>query len=101
MITFTRVAEIAPGKFREAMEFAAAVSKHVGEKHAMKLAVSLPFGGNPNRIQWASQYATMAELDAVASKLAADVDYMALIAGSANVFIAGSVFDEIWRSAGS
>ena len=98
MITFVRTAAIAPGKNHEAMTFAHQVEKMVADKVGTKLNISVPIGGNPNRIAWVSSYDNLAAFESTATKLLADTDYRKLIESSASNFLSGSVHDELWMS---
>lgn len=98
MITFVRTASIAPGKIAEAMAFAHTVAKLIKEKFGADLRISVPIGGNPNRIAFVATYPSLSEFEAVMVKLVADADYMKMLATNASSFLPGSVFDEIWRS---
>jgi hypothetical protein len=97
MISFMRTASIAAGKTVDAIAFAHQITKFLGEKYDLKVAICLPIGGNPNRIGWHTMYASLADLETTMAKLMADPEYMALIAANAANMIAGSVYDDIWR----
>lgn len=98
MITFVRTVSIAPGKFAEIMAFSRQVVKHVKEKVGVEITLTMPIGGNPNRIAYVSTYPTLAEFEALSTKMMADADYQKLVAANAANVIAGSVHDELWRS---
>jgi hypothetical protein len=97
MISFMRSASIAGGKTADAIAFANKMTKFLGEKHGLKVAVCLPIGGNPNRVGWHTMYANLGDLETTMAKLMADPEYMTLIADNAANLIAGSVLDDIWR----
>jgi hypothetical protein len=97
MISFHRVASVAPGKAVAAMSFAREVAAHIKAKTGLEVKIGMPIGGNPNRIGWFLQYENLAALEDTQAKLLADQKYMELIAKSADNFIAGSLHDEIWR----
>jgi hypothetical protein len=98
MITFVRTVSIAPGRIPEAFAFAHQTTKLIKEKFGLDVRVSVPIGGNPNRLGFAASYANLAEFEAAMSKITADGDYMKLITTNAENFLPGSAFDEIWRS---
>ena len=98
MISMTRSAAIAPGKTREALTFAHAIAKMIHETYGVKLELQMPIGGNPNRIAWHARYESIADWDALGTKLIGDADYAAAVAANSATFIAGSVHDDIWRS---
>ena len=98
MIAFTRTAAIAPGKNAGAMAFSQEVCAHLKDKHGVKVDVSIPVGGNPNRIAWRATYASLAEFETSFDALMTDQAYAAILAKAADLFSPGSVHDEIWRS---
>jgi hypothetical protein len=96
MITFVRVATIAPGKTHEAMSFAQKVAKLVESKVGTKVDIAVPIGGNPGRITWNSSYDNLAEFESRATKLLSDADYTKLVESSAPYFLPDSTHDELW-----
>jgi len=98
MIAFVRVASIMPGKQAAAMAFAKEISAFLKQSQHLDLEVLIPVGGNPHRIAWSTRYADMAAMDATSTRMLADPKYLALLAGAAECFIAGSVHDAIWRT---
>ena len=98
MIAFTRTAAIAPGKNAGAMAFSQEVCAHIKDKHGIKVDVSIPVGGNPNRIAWRATYASLAEFETSFGALMTDQAYAAMLAKAADLFSPGSVHDEIWQS---
>jgi hypothetical protein len=98
MITFVRSVKIAPGKLAEIIAFSHQVVKHVKDKHGVQIQLTMPIGGNPNRIGYVTTYPNLAEFEAASTKLAADADYQKLVAANAANTIPGSVHDELWRS---
>ena len=98
MITFVRTASIAPGKVVDAVRFAHTVAELLKSKFGAQMGVSMPIGGNPNRIAWVSTFASLAELEEGFQKFASDPEYLNLVASGAANFLPGSVHDEIWRS---
>jgi hypothetical protein len=99
MITFTRTAAIAPGKAAAAAAFAQKVVDFYTSNYDIRVDVLRPIGGNPNRIAWRVRYDDLAALEANQLRSQADAKYMELIGTGADLFIAGSVHDELWRSA--
>jgi hypothetical protein len=98
MITFVRTRSIASGKAVEAMAYAQEITKLVKDKFGVKINVSMPIGGNPDRMAFVSSYASLAELEAQATKLIADADYQKLVAANAPTFLPGATHDELWMS---
>ena len=99
MIFFVRTISIAPGKNADAMAFAHKVTQYVKDKFKRDTHISMPIGGNPNRIAFAARYKDLAEYEAVSVKSLADKNYMELVSAGADLWIAGSLRDEIWRTA--
>jgi hypothetical protein len=80
------------------MAFAHKVVDLVKNKTGGTVSISMPIGGNPNRIVWASSYASLAEFEERRAKLMGDPDCLSLLASAATFFSPDSVRDEIWRS---
>ena len=99
MISFIRTAAIAPGKAAAASAFAAKILDYYKTHYGTQLELMRPIGGNPSRIAWVGRYESLAAFDAVSLKSQSDQKYLELIGSAADLFIAGSVHDEIWRSA--
>jgi hypothetical protein len=76
-----RSVSIAPGKLGSSLAFAKEVTGFVKERTGVDVTIAMPIGGNPNRIGWAGRY-----------------ENMELLAKAADLFIAGSAHDELWRS---
>ena len=98
MVTVVRTGAIAPGKTAEALTFAHQISKLIKEKHGVTIELLVPVGGNPGRIAWRSAYESLAQWEALATKLIADAEYMEAIAKNSATFLPGSINDEIWRT---
>jgi hypothetical protein len=98
MITFVRTRNIAPGKFADATAYAQHVTKHVKEKYGVQINISVPIGGNPDRMAFVIAYKNLAELEENAAKLPADADYQKLVGANAQTFLPGSTHDEMWMS---
>ena len=93
-----RSASIAPGKVGDAIAFAHTMAKHIHDKYGVKLTVSMPVGGNPNRIAWFATYPSLAEWEALSGKLMTDSDHATAVASNSSTFLPGSVHDDLWRS---
>jgi len=99
MIHMTRTASIAPGKAPAAHAFAQKVASHWKTEWDRTIEVRRPIGGNPSRIAWVSQYKDLAEYETFMVKSLADPKYMDLLVTAGDLFIPGSINDEIWRAA--
>lgn len=53
---------------------------------------------SPNRLRWAGKMDNLPAYEAYTSALRADSGYAALLAKGSDLFIAGSINDEFWRS---
>jgi hypothetical protein len=97
MISVHRSASILPGKLTSAVATAKQLAVHFKDLTGVEASVSMPIGGNPNRIGWTSRYANLAALEAAMGKMMADPKFQELAAKGGENFIAGSMHDEIWR----
>ena len=97
MIEFHRVATIANGKIPGALAFAHEISAYLKDAHGIEVAVAMPVGGNPHRIGWSSHYENLAAMEAKQTGYMSDPKFMDMLAKSADLFISGSVHDEVWK----
>ena len=98
MITFVRTGAIAPGKAPGAIAFAQKIVAYWQATYDREIEILRPVAGNPNRISFVGRYKDLAEFDAAAIRSTTDAKYMELLATGADLFIPGSIHDEIWRS---
>jgi hypothetical protein len=98
MIKFQRTGSIAPGKLSTAVAWAKEIAAYVKEKHGVEVTVSMPVGGNPNRLCWAAFHENLGDFEALQLKLMADPKYLEIAVSGAENLIAGSLHDDIWRS---
>ena len=99
MLTWTRTASIAPGKFRAAMAWAHEVATYGKGKTGVEFKIEMAGSGNPGRIRWVAQVESMAIHEQVKNKLVGDPKYLDLLEKAADLFIADSSVDEFWWSA--
>jgi len=97
MITFVRTGAIAPGKAPGAIAFAQKIVAYWQATYDREIEILRPVAGNPNRISFVGRYKDLAEFDASAIRSMTDAKYMELLGTAADLFIAGSIHDEIWR----
>jgi hypothetical protein len=97
MITLIRTAEIAPGKFAEAVTFAHTVAAAVEKVVDHKLQIAMPIGGKPFALAWIATEPDMATFTANNAKLMADAGYIKLIESGAALFLPGSIQDQLWQ----
>ena len=98
MIYVTRTGSIAPGKSPAAWAFAQKAAEHWKTAWDRTLDLRRPVGGNPNRIAWVAQYKDLADFEAVTLKASADPKYIELLVTAGELFIPGSIHDDIWRT---
>lgn len=98
MISFVRVAGVAPGKTASAIGFAHEMAAYMKSAYGVELEVMRPIGGNPQRIAWSARYPDLATLEAVNTKTLADKQYWAMVSKATDNFVAGSMRDTIWHT---
>jgi len=98
MYTFVRTISGMPGRHAELWAFARKIKVYVKDKCDFDVDLSLSFGGNPNKVAFVSMTPSLAEFEAVGSKLASDAEYQKLIAVSAKTVVPGLAHDDLWRS---
>jgi hypothetical protein len=99
MIHFVRTASVASGKMADAMAFAKKIASYLAKKQpGVKIEVSVPVAGPPNRIAWHSQHRDLADFETVMNKISADSKYADLVREGATLFLPGSTNDALWRS---
>jgi len=99
MISFVRTGDIAPGKGVAAAAFAQKIVDYWKANYGRELQLMRPIGGNPNRIAWVGRYKDLAEFDEVSARTMADPKYLDLLVTGGELWIAGSIHDQLWRSA--
>ena len=98
MIHFTRTSSSAPGKVADALAFAGEMTEYLGSAYGQKMQLMMPVGGNPHRLCWYSSYESLGEMEKFQARTMSDTKYLTLLGKAANIFIAGSAHDDIWRS---
>lgn len=94
-VRFMRKARITPGKRDAAIEFAAMISDHFGERFDSITSWGLEVGGEVGTIHWFADHESMGALESVIEGSTADPETNKLLAESADLFIPGSVQDKI------
>jgi hypothetical protein len=97
MIAFHREASIAPGKIPGALAFAHEICAYLKSAHGIDVSVAMPVGGNPHRVGWFSRYENLGAMEAKQAAYMSDPKFMEMLAKSADLFISGSVRDDIWK----
>ena len=98
MIVFQRRANIASGKMMEAMQWAHKITGLFKEITGTELEVMVPVGGNPFQVVWRAHYDSMADLEAAMAKTVSNEKYIMEITSAADLFMAGSVRDDMWQT---
>jgi hypothetical protein len=98
MITFNRVANVAPGKMASAVEFANRSAAYLKHNYGIDFAVSVPIGGNPLRIAWTARTENLSAFDELVQKLLADKQYASMVNEYSDSLLPGSVSDAFWRT---
>ena len=98
MIHFVRTVSVAPGKMADAMTFAKKVASYLAKKPGIKVEVSVPVAGNPNRVGWHSLHQDLAEFESTMNKISSDSKYAELVREGAALFVPGSTNDALWRT---
>ena len=94
-VRFMRKARIAPGKRDAAIEFAAMMSDHFGDRFDSATSWGLEVGGDVGTIHWFADHASMGALESVIERSSADAETNKLLNEAADLFIPGSVHDKI------
>ena len=97
MITFVRTAVAAPGKLGEALMWGKEITAIVKRVTGKDMAIANPFGGAVTEVAWIAQWDTVAQADEALSKLMTDRDYVSALSKAANLLVAGSAHDHIWK----
>lgn len=98
MITWIRSAATEPGKAADAFAFVKRAAKLVEDRHGVEIMVSRPLAGNPTRIFWYSQHKDLMAYEREHRAINTDAEFLQMLAGAADYFIAGSTHDEILQS---
>jgi hypothetical protein len=98
LISFVRVAGVAPGRTSAAIGFAQEMAAYMKNTYGVELEVLRPIGGNPQRIAWSARHKDLAAVEAVTAKTLADKQYWAMVGKASENFVAGSMRDTIWHT---
>jgi len=97
MITFVRTAVAAPGKLGEALMWGKEITAIVKRVTGKDMAVANPFGGGVTEVAWIAQWDSVAQADEALSKLMTDREYVSALGKAANLLVAGTARDHIWK----
>ena len=97
MITFVRTLSFPPDKTHAILSLTRQTQKLLKTRYGVDVQPKLPVGGSPHRIAYVVTVRSLAELESLITKLAADPDYRKLVGATASNMIAGTTYDEIWR----
>jgi len=98
MINFSSTASIAPGKTIEARAAANQLAKYIKDRHGTTVEVLVPIGGNPDRVALHGRHESLAQWEAISSKLNADSEFQGMIAKNSSYFLPGTIHQEFWRT---
>ena len=98
MILIARSIGIAPGKNADAVAQAKEVANYFSKNYGVELQVSIPLGGNPQRLVWTGSYDNMAHMEEILGKMAADAAFGELAMKGMDCYVAGSMNDTILRT---
>lgn len=97
MIRAIRSASIGSGKLKEALEFARDIKSYLKQSQGMEVLIAMPVAGDPNRISWTSEFKNMGDYEDIKMALMMDQKYLEIVGRSGEIFLPGSMHDEIWR----
>jgi len=97
MILAIRQVSIMPGKAVAARAFAAEVTEYIRGAHKLEYDIVRPVGGNPMRIAWVGRYKDLAAYEDAVNKLTADKRFAELSAKTADIWVPGTMQDELWQ----
>jgi hypothetical protein len=99
MITATASFRIALGKNVEAMEYLAKVTRHIKDLTGSDYRILTRIAGPAGQVILATSHDSVAAWDAARSKIYADAAWqkMSADAGSAGLFLPGSVETALWQ----
>jgi len=98
MITLRRTASFPAKNFPAALAWSREVCAYAKSKFGVDTTISLPYGGNPNRLCYVMTFDNLASMEQAIQKMMSDPTYMEMFAKSSDVLTVGSAVDEIWSS---
>lgn len=98
MLFAIRQVSIMPGKALAARAFAAEITEYIRGAHKLEIEIVRPVGGNPMRVGWLGRYKDLAAYEDALNKLTADKRFAELSAKTADLWVPGTMRDEIWQS---
>ena len=97
MILSIRQVQVMPGKMGAARAFAAEITEYVKGAHKMDFEIVRPVGGCPQRVAWVGRYKDLAAYEEAMNKLGGDKRFVELSTKTADVWVPGTMQDEIWQ----
>ena len=98
MIRWTRSAQIASGKFPQAVQFAKEIADYSNKKYKTQTSVYMDSVGEFGRIRWFCDFTDFAAWEKIGGQLMADQEYLKKVNQAADLFVHGSVFDTVMRA---
>ena len=99
MIRYQRSGRAKVGKAWEVIQFAKEIADFVNTKYApASVQVYSELFGELNTIYWHTDYDDLAALEEIHAKLIADPEYQAIVDKGSDIFIEGSLHDNLMKS---
>mgnify|MGYP003385115764 CR=1 FL=1 len=99
MITVIRTFNINPGKQAQAVAWLHEIAALGKAENGIETTISLPIGGNPNRIRATTRHENLAAMETRFAKLSTLPSYQELAAAGSEFISTESTFLEFWRDA--
>jgi hypothetical protein len=99
MIFAVRHVSIMPGKGLAARAYAAEITEYIKGAHKLDIDLVRPVGGNPMRVGWVGRYKDLAAYGDAMNRLLADKRFAELNTKTADLWVPGSMQDEVWQAA--
>jgi hypothetical protein len=97
LITVIRTAAAFPGMVGEAVAWGKEIATIVKRVTGKEQIVCTGFAGLLSEISWIAHYDSVAEYDALRTKVIADHDYLAAAKKARNLFVPNSERDQVWK----
>ena len=98
MIRWTRSAQIAPGKFAQAIQWAKEIVEFVNKKYKIQTSVYLDCFGEYGTIRWFVDSTDLGAWEKFTNQILADQEYLKKVTQSADLFIEGSGYDTAMKA---
>jgi hypothetical protein len=99
MITVIREVTILPGKVAAARAYATEITEYVRDAHKLDIELLRPVGGSPMRVAWLGRHKDLAAYESAMNKMAADKRFAELTTRTSELWVPGTMQDQIWQGA--